>query len=572
MICIGEALPDGGATEAEVAIVGAGAIGVALAVRLSGRVGRIALIEAGGAQFGPADNLSFFKAEQIDDARHAPTELYRRRMLGGTTSVWGGRCIPFDQEDFAPAHDRPGWPITFAEFDSHVPDALEFLDAGAPEFAAPEFTTPGARPNHPVPLAGPLSDLVLDRVERYSNPTNVWRKWREKLARSREVTVIHGVACTGVLTNAEGTRAAALDLRTISNRRHTIVATTIVLACGGLETPRLLLASRSSRSCGLGNERDLVGRFYMTHLVSNAENVGALRFAAADTANAFDFKKTMDGVYSRRMILLSPEARQRESLPNIVFRPGRPPMDDPSHRDAVLSTAFLVRKLLIPPEYARSMTARLGSLPSSRAWREHGVNIVSGTPSLGRFSADWLMRRVLATRKLPSIFLYRKDGRYPLEFNAEHMPNSDSRVLLGNDTDPLGMPRLVVQWRFRNAELDSICRAYRVLSHAVARSGLGEVHLDAGLLESVQSALVPQGGHHIGTARMGADASASVVDTHGEVWGTHGLFVAGTAIFPTSGFANPTLTAVALAFRLAEHLVRRAAAEPSSQSCRTARS
>ena len=140
-------------------------------------------------------------------------------------------------------------------------------------------------------------------------------------------------------------------------------------------------------------------------------------------------------------------------------------------------------------------------------------------------------------------------------------------MLLGSDTDPLGMPRLVVQWRFRDTELDSICRAYRVLAHAVAKSGLGEVQLDPDLLESVQRALVPQGGHHIGTVRMGADASASVVDTHGEVWGTHGLFVAGTAIFPTSGFANPTLTAVALAFRLAEHLVRRAAAEPSSQSC-----
>ena len=77
----------------------------------------------------------------------------------------------------------------------------------------------------------------------------------------------------------------------------------------------------------------------MTHLVSSAENVGALRFAAADTARAFDFNKTMDGVYGRRMILLSPEARRRESLPNIVFRPGRPPMDDASHRDPVLSAA-----------------------------------------------------------------------------------------------------------------------------------------------------------------------------------------------------------------------------------------
>ena len=116
MICSGEALADGGTTQTEVAIVGAGAIGVALAVRLAGRVGRIALIEAGGSRFKPAHQLSFFRAEQIDDPRHTPTELYRRRMLGGTTSVWGGRCIPFDPEDFASACGRPGWPITFAEF------------------------------------------------------------------------------------------------------------------------------------------------------------------------------------------------------------------------------------------------------------------------------------------------------------------------------------------------------------------------------------------------------------------------------------------------------------------------
>ena len=152
MIWSGESLADGGMTEAEVAIVGAGAIGVALAVRLSGRIGCIVLIEAGGPRFKPVHNLSFFKAEQIDDPRHAPTELYRRRMLGGTTSVWGGRCIPFDPEDFAPARDRPGWPI------------------GAPEFSA---TT--ALPNLPLPLECHNSDLALHRIERYSKPTDVWR-------------------------------------------------------------------------------------------------------------------------------------------------------------------------------------------------------------------------------------------------------------------------------------------------------------------------------------------------------------------------------------------------------------
>ena len=280
--------------------------------------------------------------------------LYRRRMLGGTTSVWGGRCIPFDREDFASTRDRPGWPIEFTDVSDYVPDALEFLDAGESEFSAA-----AALLDHPVSLERPLDDLALDRIERYSKPTDVWRKWRGQLTRSRDVTVINEAACTGVLTNDEGTRAVGLELRTISHRRHKIAAETIVLACGGLETPRLLLASRASRSHGLGNQRDLVGRFYMTHLVSSAENVGTLRFAFPGTARAFDYNKTVDGVYARRMILLSSEARRREGLPNIVFRPSRPPVDDASHRDSVLSAMFLIRRLLMPPEYARILGAKL---------------------------------------------------------------------------------------------------------------------------------------------------------------------------------------------------------------------
>ena len=170
---------------------------------------------------------------------------------------------------------------------------------------------------------------------------------------------------------------------------------------------------------------------------------------------------------------------------------------------------------------------------------------------------DWLRRRVLATRKLPSVFLYRKDGTYPLEFNAEHMPNPELRVLLGDKIDPFGMPRLVVRWQMRDSELDWICRAYRVLAAAVSRAEVGTVRIESDLLGAVQRALVPQGGHHIGTVRMGATLHTGAVNPSGEVWGTRGLFVAGTATFPTSGFANPTLTAVALAFRLAEHLVQR---------------
>src|SRR4029077_10468492 len=120
VICAGDSLPDGGATEVEVAIVGAGPIGLAVATRLLGRVGRIALIEAGSTQFKAAQSFEFSKAAHINDSRHLPTGLNRRRMLGGTTSIWGGRCIPLDPEDFAPTHWRPGWPITYGEMDAHI--------------------------------------------------------------------------------------------------------------------------------------------------------------------------------------------------------------------------------------------------------------------------------------------------------------------------------------------------------------------------------------------------------------------------------------------------------------------
>ena len=127
---------------------------------------------------------------------------------------------------------------------------------------------------------------------------------------------------------------------------------------------------------------------------------------------------------------------------------------------------------------------------------------------------------------------------------------------LGNEIDPLGMPRLVVKWRFRELEIDAIAKAYRILASSVAKAGIGKVMLGADLAGSIRRALVPQGGHHIGTVRMSSDPSQGVVNTECEVWGTRGLYAAGTGVLTTSGFANPTLSALALSLRLVEHLAQ----------------
>jgi choline dehydrogenase-like flavoprotein len=529
-------------------------VGTALAKSLAGRFGRIALIEAGNAAHSVEANLKYFKAEQVADERHPPTELYRRRMLGGTTSVWGGRCIPLDREDLEPAFDRAGWPISFEAVEPYYPAALEFLDAGAPDFSArsalPQLGLPAGLGESGVDD----SLIIVDRIERFSKPTNVWRKWQAELAQSADIEVIHDTACTAIATSHDGNRVVGLDLKSASGNTHRINATTIILACGGLETPRLLLASRGSRSCGLGNEQDLVGRYYMTHLIGIA---GHMRFKSAATARAFDYGMTPDHIYGRRLLLLTPEHRRRNDIGNIVFRPTIPSIAGSEHGDPVLSAMFLAKRFIIK-EYALRLANE--NFNGNFSVFSHAMNVLRGLPKLSSFSLDWTRRRIAATRKLPSVFLYRKDGTYPLEFNSEQRPNPDSRIFLGNETDPNGVPRLSVQWRMQDDESTGISRAYQLLADGFAKSGLGDVQLGPDFEATVRETILPQGGHHIGTARMGTEPGNSVVDSFGEVWGTRGLYVAGAALFPTSGFANPTLAAVALAYRLAERLLQRHAA------------
>jgi choline dehydrogenase-like flavoprotein len=537
-------------SDIDVAIIGSGAAGVALALRLAGRVGKIALVEAGGPRSEPRRQKQFFKEDNLADARHPSTQLYRRRMLGGTTSVWGGRCIPLDREDIEASGHSPGWPIGYDEVARWTADALQILQAGENDFSA-DALPPTARS----PLVDEINDpdILLNRIERFSEPTDVWRKWGRDLVKSEKVVVLRGAACTNIRTTPDGNRVIGVDLRTETGEHLKLTAGKVVLACGGLETTRLLLASRDARSCGLGNEGDLVGRFYMTHLGGTA---GAIRLRGPGVDRSFDYGVSPDGIYIRRLIRLTPEARQREKIGNIVFRPNIHSIVDPSHEDAVLSAMAFAKKLVLP-EYSRKLV--LGASKVGSPAQElvlHGRNILTGMPRLFGFGFDWMRRRTFARRKLPSVFLLRPDSTYPIAFDSEQSPDFNSRVALGNSTDPFGVPRLAIHWRINDADVAGIKRGYEVLKRATQRTGFGEVDFQSDFDERLRDFMGPVGGHHMGTTRMGANPQDSVTDKHGEIWNTKGLFVAGSALFPAVGFANPTLTIVALAVRLADHLAR----------------
>ncbi|PZQ61728.1 MAG: GMC family oxidoreductase [Sphingomonas taxi] len=548
------ALPD--RIAADLVIVGAGPAGITLALALEDAGFDIVLVEAGGDRFDKAGQ-EFLRAQSVSPPAHSPGEMYRRRQLGGASAVWGGRCIPFDPIDFEERPWMPAahWPMGYDEVARFYPRAMALAEAGLAEFDAAAADPRDAAPA----LPGVGDDAVLERIERFSHPTDFGGWYRQRLARAPRIRLLTHAPVEQILTNADGHAAAGVRLLLPDGRRTTVDAPRVVIAAGGIETARLLLASDEVRAGGLGNEHDLVGRYYQCHLEGE---LGTIAFHPPGGHARFDYFRSHDGVYCRRYLWLSPAAQRRERLAGLVLRPAHPGIVDPAHRHPVLSAMYLAKSLIVP-EYARKMTAlehdaRRRHGGSNAAFHAaHLRNVLLGAPRLAGFGWDWTRRRILARRKLPSVVLAERGGVYPLDLNGEQEPHRDSRVRLGDQRDAAGMRRAIIDWRCTAADRARMIAGVRVIAAAVNRSGAATVTLDDADAERWADHPVPVGGHHIGTARMAADARNGVCDGNAELFGTRGIYIAGAAAFATSSFANPTLTLLALTLRLAEHLRER---------------
>jgi choline dehydrogenase-like flavoprotein len=538
--------------EPSIAIVGAGAAGITLALAFAEKSIRCLVLEAGGERLDDTAQ-KFYRAASISPHDHGPVHLARRRALGGTTAIWSGRCIPFDPIDF---EDRPWipyarWPVTYEDVARYYPKALEICQAGPALFRAGEALAGSS----PMLVDGVTNaDVILDRIERFSEPTHFGRRYRERLAASREVTVLLHANALEITVDASNGRVSGVLAATATGRRFKVSAKKVIVANGALETARLLLASRSVCLVGVGNAAGLVGRFYQSHFEGE---VGEIQFHGKPRAG---YERSPENVYCRRYIWLSPTAQRRDHLGGLVVRPHHRWIADPAHGSAVLSAGYLVKNL-IGPEYGRPMSspAERAATVRTALYVRHLMNIVLGSPALTAFAVDWIRRRTLATRKLPSVVLRNASNRYVLDINAEQVPNPDSRVYLSFENDALGMPLLHIDWRTTDLDREMVARGLRVLQAAFAggsqagRDG-ATISFDGQTFERQVAALTRIGGHHIGTARMGRSRDEGVVNADGEAFDVRGLFLSGAATFPTSGFTNPTLVIVALALRLADHL------------------
>lgn len=545
MILSSKSLDSASSLRATICIVGAGAAGITLASELDGGAASVVVLETGGVRSSRAATPDHY--EGTASSPHPRPALFRRCGLGGSTTIWGGRCVPYDPIDFERRDyvANSGWPISYQEIAKHYPQAMQYCDAGAFDFSV-QSIDPAAAPL----LPGSRSQrhgIKSDVIERYSLPTDFGKRYRARLQRSSNVRIITDAHTVRLIKEIGGARIVASEFVARNGQRLRVQATVFVICAGGIETPRLLLAS--DPEVGLGNQSDCVGRFYMCHVEGK---VGVLESLGAKLK--FDFEKTQDQIYCRRKLQIDAATQRARGILNTAFRLHYPDVSIAKHGSAVLSAVYLAKRSLIP-EYRRILQhENLGTGGDGDGAGLHLQNVLSGLPQLASFSADWLTRRVLAKRKLPYVLVPDANGQFPLEFNSEQTPRADSRVNLGTDQDNYGMRRVHIEWRVGESDIDSICSAYHLLRDGIRASGIAQLNFDDAQLRARIARAGPVAGHHIGTARMAASASRGVVDTNCAVFGLPNLYVASAAVFPTSSHANPTLTIVALAIRLANHL------------------
>ncbi|WP_458757187.1 GMC oxidoreductase [Afipia sp. TerB] len=539
IIGFSEAIPQ--SLRTNVCIVGAGAAGITLACELANTSLSVLVLEVGGLATNAALASEF---SGFSGFPHPEPSLFREFAFGGTTRLWGGRCVPFDPIDFDVREHVPnsGWPIRYDEVARYYQRALTYCDAGAFDFAiGSSLNAPGST------IAGTSgSDFFFERIERYSLPTDFGARYRKTIGRSKNVTVLLNARCIALTRRSEADSIEAVDVAHPDGGRRRVLADTFVLAIGGIETPRLLFASDPGGP-GLGNETGKLGRFYTCHF----ENTCA-RLVANGTPIKFGFEKTRDGIYCRRKIQILPAAQRTHQLLNSSFRLHFTDYADASHGSSIMSAIFLIKGFL-RKEYRQIMDGQTD--PASRPHTsEHLLNVLAGLPQLAKFGLDWAFFRYLARRKLPYTLVPNSDGSFPLELNSEQTPIESSRITPTHEVDSFGVRRVAIDWRVRNEDLEAAYRALKLLKSDLAQHTKIRLEMNENRVLSQIRRSPPIKGHHIGTARMATRPSEGVVDENCKVFGFRNLFVAGSAVFPTSSHANPTLTIVALAVRLANHL------------------
>jgi choline dehydrogenase-like flavoprotein len=545
---------------ADLAVVGAGPAGIVVALEAAQRGLDVLLVESGCEGYDESIQ-ALSEAASWDTSRHAPMSIATRRQVGGTSVTWGGRCVPFDPVDFTtrPVAGAARWPVGYDEIREYFGRACEWMQCGRPVFSATEIPSLGG---DLVPGLNDRDGVKSTDLERWSLPTNFGHVYRKQLHRLSNLRLLTGVTATELVCPPTNQQVEALDCRTTGGGRVRVEAAGFVIAAGGLESTRLLMSSRGPAGGELGNQSGHLGRWYMAHVEGVAARV---QFSTPPRATRYDYQRDVDGSYVRRRFTLTEELQLRAGVPNFAAWLTNPDLPDASHDRGDLSFAYLalrspLGRRFAPDAQRLSLTgvvvpgAPYGHSDISPVG-DHLRNLARHPLTTGKFVFDFGARRFLNRgRRAPGFFSYSPHNSYPLQYHCEHLPQAESRVSLTRERDALGRPKLAIDLRFSEADVDGVARAHDLLDSALRGAGVGRLDYVSDDPAAVIAERLGGGFHQSGTTRMAATANDGVVDRDLRVYGAANVYVASSSTFVTSGQANSTFMIVAFAVRLADHL------------------
>jgi choline dehydrogenase-like flavoprotein len=536
-------LEEGAAIERDVCIIGGGAAGVTIALELAQRGVGVALLESGGLEPDDA-SLDLYRGENAG-LPYTFADGCRSRYLGGSSNCWGGWCRPLDEWDFARRDWIPdsGWPFGKAELLPYYERAHRILKLG-PRTFEPDFweSAIGRDDVRRIPISGPR---LADTISQFSPPVRFGIDYRDDLKRAPGLYVYLHANAVDIETDSDARTVKRVAVKTLSGRAVSARARLFVLAAGGIENARLLLASDRAQPAGLGNGNDLVGRYFMDHprLMS-----GSVRFGAAWARNK---------LYDAKFHYLNPAVSAHGTCVAAQFA-----LTPAVQREEALLNSRVWFASVFPGEGTESVQALVRCYLRLKKKDESGHSLGRDLLALARNPYDaarFAFARVFHSRSMIS------DVR--IQAIVEPAPDRDSRVTLAAERDRLGMRRVKVSWRLGNLVKRTFDRSFAILAQELGRNGIAEVRLE----EPVQGREWPghlEGTwHHMGTTRMHDSPRQGVVDRECKVHGMTNLYVAGSSVFPTAGANFPTFTLVALAVRLADRIAEnlcRPAASPSN--------
>lgn len=516
MISDFKTLKNGTNLDADLCIVGAGAAGITIAREFIGRRLRVCVVESGGLEFDDATQ-SLYEGKNVG-VPYYNLDACRLRYFGGTTNHWSGQCAPLYDMDFQhrPWVKYSGWPISRTDLDPYYERALPVCQLGPYIFDGRNWENV----KH-LQISPPDFSPTKIRSHFWQNaPTRFGTVYREELRKAENIEVFLNANVTNIEVNNTGSTVRRIDLQALNGTTGHIRAKIFVLACGGMENPRLLLNSSTMHRTGIGNQNDLVGRFFMDHL------------------------SILSGVVVSVDAGYLPDVYLPRAFKGTAFRPGLGLADEEQKREGVLNVCTTFETEEEVSHGVESIREVIGAVKDGQMPDDLGEIIKNVFTDLDT-SAPYAFCRLTKKKNCTDTTVF-------LRTRLEQAPNPNSRLLLSEDLDALGQKRLRLDWRPTELERRTVRAMSLVLGREFGRLNLGRVQLSEWLMKDIDPEWKGNF-HHMGTTRMAEDPKMGVVNKDCRVHGVKNLYIAGSSVFPTSGFVNPTFTIVALALRLADH-------------------